>query len=378
MFHRPASSGAPILGLCAAVALAGALWLVRERAPSAESEQRAVAASSSSSDSAVVALQAAGGDVAVAESSRLPLSDAAPTDSPPPHGFGVVQVRAVDDGDQQPLPGFVWALTGDLAGVPGAGKVNGYSSAIRVPIGRPVALRVAANGYVQTMPIDVSLAPGVALRALDVRLVRVQPDACVTLRVCESDGAPVAHVRVTCWRQPAPHERDADLGRNAWQPMWTRASAAADGVHRFADLGAGRFRFKVQALEPAGRPRLLQPETCTVVFDAVVPSTTRIELRQPAGTLILSVRDSASGKPLGPGLSVTVTGPSGASDTQHWIALDGVPADPAAGTLPAAATCELWEALPPGRYLVRVVGAGLDLRRELDVGAGMRATLTLP
>ncbi len=298
-------------------------------------------------------------------------------DGPPAH-FGIVQLRAVDDRDAQPLASLAWSLAGDLAGASATGVTDGYVAELRVPIGRPVAVSVVAPGYTPSLAVDVSLQPGLALRAVVARLVPVPRGASLVLSVGDARQAPVGRVRVTCQRQLDPRTSDEPDRAHAWILLWTRESLAQDGEHRVADLAAGRYRCKVVALDERGRPHLRLPVLRTLTFDGVTPARATIEIATPAGTILLAVRDPVSGRSLGPELSVVVEGPSGLSDAARWIAADGDPGTPAVGTLPAAARCELWEPIPQGRYVVRVRGAGLDVRREVDVGEGQRVLVAVP
>jgi len=355
--------------LGAAGVLACAWWLLAERSPPAPSERPAEVVAPGTSPA-----RAASG-APRAPIARQPVEEELP---PPTPVLGVVQVRACDDGDGLPLAGFAWTLSGAVAGVAQAGSTVGYVAEVAVPVGRAAALRVEAPGYVPSLPVDVSLPVGMGLRAVVTRLVRLRPGACIALRVRDGEGAPIERVRVTCWRRPQASERDADAGRNLWLHVWSREARAAGGEHRFPDLGAGRYRFRIQALEADGRTRLLLPVTSTAVFDAVQTSTHAIEVRELAGSLVVSVHDPASGRPLGPEVSLSLAAAGGASLPQQWVALDRDPPDVAAGVLPSPEPCELVEAIAPGRYLVRAVGPGLDAQRSVDVAAGARVWLRWP
>jgi hypothetical protein len=95
-----------------------------------------------------------------------------------------------------------------------------------------------------------------------------------------------------------------------------------------------------------------------------------------AGSIVLSVVDAA-GRPCGPDLAVQLASSDGRPVAARWRAVGDGSAAPAAGTLPAAAACELDEPMPPGDYQLQVSGPGIDERRALHVVPGQRTRVEL-
>ncbi|MEZ5962392.1 MAG: hypothetical protein R3F56_00975 [Planctomycetota bacterium] len=307
---------------------------------------------------------------------RERIGDENPTPALADLGSGIVHVRAVVEGEDVPIADFTCTLHDSAATGARATRVRGYTGAVEVPIGRPVSVSVSAPGFLETLPIDASLQPGVSVRAVVARLVRVEAQAGVVLDLSRPGGLPVVRARITCSFQ-ASERREGTDGRNVWEVLWQRESRAETGRHRVGDLASGRYRFRVQALETDGRPMLLLPETASVTFEAVAWRSVDLRLDEVGCGLVLDVR-TADGRALGPELQVAVTGPSGDGDTVHWRAVDGEPVDTAVRALPATEPCELVEALPAGRYVVVVRGPSLALRRGVDLVVGQRALVRVP
>lgn len=308
---------------------------------------------------------------------RAPAAAPRPVPSAP-QGHGIVQIQVVDDATGMPVQGFVWTLVGELFGLPASGVATGSSIDVRVPIGGAVSVRISAARRAVGLPVDVTLQPGLALRSVVVRLAPELVNESLVLVLQGPAAFPITRARITCMHQP---ERDAAHGEghgpNAWLAEWTRESVAWNGEHVFAHLAPGRYRFKIVALDEIGRAGFLLPVVHAVRLTGTETLRSVVPLTEPAGIIGLTVLTAAGDAALGPGLSVRVTGPAGPSDLGHWIAADGDPAEPAAGTLPAAERCELQDPLPAGRYLVVVRGEGFERRSEVDVLPGQRTLLTI-
>lgn len=165
------------LGAGAASALAAMLVLGDAPPPHGQSAPRDEWANAPTSE-AIECHEAI--ECAVAAPAATVRAEVLPTARRSPCPVGIVQVRAIDHADERPVSAFAWALRGDALLAPGcdvaaSGVALGYTADLRVPVGGLVAVSVEAEGYARSLPIDVSLAPGVTLRVVVARVVAAAP-----------------------------------------------------------------------------------------------------------------------------------------------------------------------------------------------------------
>ncbi len=298
-----------------------------------------------------------------------PAQDARPAQ---PVGTGYVALRAVRHADETPVLEFAWTILGSEGEEPKTGSTENGLAYVGVPLGTITALRVQAEGFAPTLPIDVSLLGGATTRTVVARLVPKVHGPCVSITVVDDLGRPVQDLLVTVERR----SRTAS-GRAPWTRILRFDSSAADGVHAFSDLDPGHYKFHLVAVDPTGRPALLCPVTPMILFDGSTPTKASLTL-EPAGTIELSVRGPRPGTFRGQGVTVRLFDSSGNPRPAAWRAVDGTPPGATPDSLPTAEVCELSEPLLPGTYEIRVSGPGLDERRPVTVCAGQRTSLTLP
>lgn len=285
--------------------------------------------------------------------------------------FGVVELRAAvaHDGGSAPAESFRWRAVGTAMGIEPQGVSEGRVARIRVPVDVDAAVVVEVDGCKPSLPVDVALH-GTRFRAVEARLLRRYETVRVTLRCRDEFGSAVRRVTVRCERQP----QDAE-SRREWRTLWTRDSAATDGVHVLELPAGGWCRFHVTPIEEHRLPRRLLSE----VREVRIAEDRRVDqeiVHAVGGTVVLAWDDRGTAPRGLAGASVRLFDALGRQVAVNWN--KGEPSSVGFAIDQHALPCHTEQALPEGSYTVRVQGEALDVARRIEVRKAQETRVVLP
>lgn len=296
--------------------------------------------------------------------------------------FGTVELRAVTrpDGSTEDVPveSFRWKATGTAIGIEPKGISDGRVARIRVPVDVDAAVLVDADGCRTSLPVDIALR-GTQFRAVTVTMRPQFETARITLRCKDEFGAPVDRVSVRCEFQPMDAE-----SRREWQRIWTREVESRNGVHVLELPVTGWCRFHVTPIGKDGLSRAFLPAQVEVK----IGDDRRVEedLTHPSGGTLMATWNDAVEKPRG--LSGARLQLADAEGRQRGVNWNKGPSPASVAQFDAndmapsidywALPCYAAEALPEGRYSVRLQGEDLDMTKRVEVRKGQEARVVFP
>ncbi len=296
--------------------------------------------------------------------------------------FGTVELRAVTrpDGSTEDVPVelFRWKATGTAIGIEPNGISEGRVARIRVPVDVDAAVLVDADGCRTSLPVDIALR-GTQFRAVTVTMRPQFETARITLRCKDEFGAPVDRVSVRCEFQPVDAE-----SRREWQRIWTREVESRNGVHVLELPVTGWCRFHVTPIGKDGLSRAFLPAQVEVK----IGDDRRVEqdlTHASGGTLMATWNDTVE-KPRGlSGARLQLADAEGRLRGVNWnkgpspLAVSQFDANDMAPAIDYwALPCFAAEALPEGRYSVRLHGEDLDITKQVEVRKGQEARVVFP
>ena len=296
--------------------------------------------------------------------------------------FGTVELRAITrpsvSGEEVPVESFRWKASGMAVGIEPNGISEGRVARIRVPVDVDAAVVVDADGCRQSLPVDIALR-GTQFRAVTVEMRAQFEVARITLRCKDEFGAPVERVSVRCEFQPVDAE-----SRREWQRIWTRDVETRNGVHVLELPVSGWCRFHVTPIGKDGLSRAFLPAQ----VEAKIGDDRRVEadLTHPSGGTLLAAWRDGLDKPRGlSGARLQLLDAQDRVRAVNWnkgMAPAPVAQFDANDLVPPidywALPCYASEALPEGRYSVRLQGEDLDVTKQVEIRKGQEARVVFP